>query len=69
METDKSVVLETKVAGKLTNIVYQDMKNHTLEFYKVIKMDMDEIKDLLNNKPIRFEENKRLEDLGLGGKN
>lgn len=50
METDKTVVLTIKQSGKLSNIVFQDTTTHNQVFYKVEKMSMDEIKDLLETK-------------------
>lgn len=55
ISAEKVLVLSIENDGKLTNAVFQDQKNHTLEFYKLAKMDMDEIKDLLNAKRAKTE--------------
>lgn len=50
METEKAQILEIKQGDELKGIVYHDFKTRNQVFYKVSKMDQDEIKDLLNNK-------------------
>lgn len=48
MEADKAQIIQVLVNKKLTAIVYHDLETRNQVFYKVEKMDADEIKALLN---------------------
>lgn len=49
MSTDYDKVLTITKNGRLAAVVVNDTVAHTPTFYKVEKMGMDEVKDLLNN--------------------
>ena len=52
MEAEKIQVIGVSIEKKLAVVVHHDLHTHNQTFYKVTKMDADEIKDLLNNKPL-----------------
>ncbi len=55
MDAEKIQLLAVNLEGKLAAIVYHDLKSHNHIFYKVSKMDADEIKDLMNSqKPVNI---------------
>lgn len=47
MIVEKAQILQIMVDDKLKAIVHHDMQSRNQVFYKVEKMDADEIKDLL----------------------